>query len=323
MSFQGARIVVDNPTGPIISMQSVYNVRFQGEMYFDDPNGVSTTSVIEMYGSTSQAVRFCSFDRITGFGCWQMLDLDTVNECTFNDIHAGGLRNTGMNLHNEVHDNNFPSIFLGAATPLNTSGVVFSSINYSSPTIGGNKFAAITALNFQYGTFVDSGWYELFFGNMLVDSCSTGLVINGNVQRVYVDYLWSSADSNNAIRLNGTAAAPITDVHITKTTVRLSTNSAILMNGCNNCTFGTIDANHNTGQVLVLAGNNTGISVGTLTCDSNASGLISDTGDSSNSNIHINTLVLCRVYWMNGTYQPSASQKSTARHIQCHLLFSS
>lgn len=194
----------------VLDLTGVTGCAFEGTLRIADPNNNQTSAA----AVTLDRTEGCHFDRLRLNGVYDGLrtyaESDGTKENEFDTIYATAIRNRGIWLNGQTHDNHF-----GTAIVLGDTGSDHGILINTDGIDGGNVFTDVLALGMGGdGIQVATLNREFWMGQVITDK-NGGHGFNhfaGGNRATFVDTLWASGNGNTGVRLSGTTTDPVADV---------------------------------------------------------------------------------------------------------------
>ncbi len=175
-------------------------------------------------------MEFSQLDSIWIRGYYNAIDMNGAHgtrENTWKDIYFH-VRNEGLSLETQCHDNHFLQIFGKGVSPYDFGHATGCGIRLEmTGTKGGNSFESLQLIDMDQGIHAP-GATEVWFDTLLVDNARNEAVnILGGCERLFFDRIWASS-SGDGLVLSGSAEDPLDDVvSINQIYARLNSNHGV------------------------------------------------------------------------------------------------
>jgi hypothetical protein len=202
--FQPGAVFTPYGNNKILSIVGKENLNFQGTFYINDTDREST-SAEAIYIDNLQFSYFENIVIANYFNGMELRGTVGTNENDFNSISMRYIRNRGLNLETQCHDNHFKKIWIKGPSP--TIWASGPGLRIATDGVqGGNIYNIVGILDMDKGLDLP-GCYEAWFGTLLVDNpYGVGIYMSGNCERISFDTGWTSSGGDGMF-IEGTPEA--------------------------------------------------------------------------------------------------------------------
>lgn len=246
----------------VVDMTNNVEVKVIGELHIADPSNNQTSNPAVLLDETVR----CYFQRIWLDGVYTGLKTDAVNDGTkenvFGSIYATAIRNRGIWLLGQTHDNHFQSVWITGATG-SSHGILIDTNSVD----GGNMFDQVLSLDMDGdGIQVASLNREFWMGQVICDKASSNGFnhIAGANRAFFIDTLWASGNGSTGLRLSGTSSNSVNDGQIGQIHSIGNSAEGIILEHTDNIQIGRVLSEDNDDGLRLANGTSTNLYIGNI-----------------------------------------------------------